>query len=226
MLADAEALLTCYGVGEESGAELLHAVVELCFTSSVRFLQPGLLLKVPPSAPPGPPVAQPPTPPPPTPPAPANYKAGVTLKLDFVICAPPLAWDSCSMYGLSPPPQNPLAPARIYTGRLAGVMFELASSIYAFPLASIPAQGAASPSPRFPPTHLNLSADVAISLRHLISAYSHRRTAQVQTPELGNRAVDVRMRRHSTTMKHDSGCISKLHLAKHKHARTTVRGKT
>ena len=46
MLADAEALLTCYGVGEESGAELLHAVVELCFTSSVRFLQPGLLLKV------------------------------------------------------------------------------------------------------------------------------------------------------------------------------------
>ena len=34
------------GVGEESGAELLHAVVELCFTSSVRFLQPGLLLKV------------------------------------------------------------------------------------------------------------------------------------------------------------------------------------
>jgi len=46
VLADAEALLTCYGVGEESGAELLHAVVELCFTSSVRFLQPGLLLKV------------------------------------------------------------------------------------------------------------------------------------------------------------------------------------
>ena len=30
----------------ESGAELLHAVVELSFTSSVRFLQPGLLLKV------------------------------------------------------------------------------------------------------------------------------------------------------------------------------------
>ena len=46
MLADAEALLTCYGVGEETGSELLHAVVELCFTSSVRFLQPGLLLKV------------------------------------------------------------------------------------------------------------------------------------------------------------------------------------
>lgn len=51
VLADAEALLTCYGVGEESGAELLHAVVELCFTSSVRFLQPGLLLKVRPLAP-------------------------------------------------------------------------------------------------------------------------------------------------------------------------------
>ena len=33
-------------VCRESGAELLHAVVELCFTSSVRFLQPGLLLKV------------------------------------------------------------------------------------------------------------------------------------------------------------------------------------
>ncbi len=46
VLADAEALLTCYGVGEETGSELLHAVVELCFTSSVRFLQPGLLLKV------------------------------------------------------------------------------------------------------------------------------------------------------------------------------------
>ncbi|KAK9831914.1 hypothetical protein WJX84_009658 [Apatococcus fuscideae] len=45
VLADAEALLTCYGVGEETGSELLHAVVELCFTSSVRFLQPGLLLK-------------------------------------------------------------------------------------------------------------------------------------------------------------------------------------
>ena len=45
VLADAEALLTCYGVGEESGAALTHTVVELCFTSSVRFLQPGLLLK-------------------------------------------------------------------------------------------------------------------------------------------------------------------------------------
>ncbi|KAK9808990.1 hypothetical protein WJX72_007481 [[Myrmecia] bisecta] len=45
VLADAEALLTCYGVGEEKGGNLLHAVVELCFTSSVRFLQPGLLLK-------------------------------------------------------------------------------------------------------------------------------------------------------------------------------------
>jgi hypothetical protein len=46
VLADAEALLTCYGAGEESGAELVHSVVELSFTSSVRFLQPGLLLKV------------------------------------------------------------------------------------------------------------------------------------------------------------------------------------
>ncbi len=46
MLADAEGLLTCYGVGEESGAALTHAVIELCFTSSVRFLQPGLLLQV------------------------------------------------------------------------------------------------------------------------------------------------------------------------------------
>lgn len=46
VLADAEGLLTCYGVGEESGAALTHAVIELCFTSSVRFLQPGLLLQV------------------------------------------------------------------------------------------------------------------------------------------------------------------------------------
>ena len=46
MLADAAGLLTCYGVGEDSGAALPHAVVELCFTSSVRFLQPGLLLQV------------------------------------------------------------------------------------------------------------------------------------------------------------------------------------
>ena len=61
VLADAKALLTCYGVGEESGAELLHAVVELCFTSSVRFLQPGLLLKV------GYPNSHPPPPSPPSP---------------------------------------------------------------------------------------------------------------------------------------------------------------
>ena len=46
MLADAEGLLTCYGVGEESTGQLTHAVIELCFTSSVRFLQPGLLLQV------------------------------------------------------------------------------------------------------------------------------------------------------------------------------------
>ncbi len=47
VLADAEALLTCYGVGEETGtSDMTHAVVELLFTSSIRFLQPGLLLKV------------------------------------------------------------------------------------------------------------------------------------------------------------------------------------
>ena len=46
VLADAAGLLTCYGVGEDSSAALPHAVVELCFTSSVRFLQPGLLLQV------------------------------------------------------------------------------------------------------------------------------------------------------------------------------------
>ena len=45
VLADAQGLLTCYGVGEEGGTSLPHAVVELCFTSSLRFLQPGLLLK-------------------------------------------------------------------------------------------------------------------------------------------------------------------------------------
>ena len=46
VLADAQGLLTCYGVGEDGSANLPHAVVELCFTSSVRFLQPGLLLQV------------------------------------------------------------------------------------------------------------------------------------------------------------------------------------
>ena len=45
VLADAQGLLTCYGVGEDGSANLPHAVVELCFTSSVRFLQPGLLLQ-------------------------------------------------------------------------------------------------------------------------------------------------------------------------------------
>jgi len=45
VLADASALLSCYGVGEESGATLTHAVVELLFTTSIEFLQPGLLLK-------------------------------------------------------------------------------------------------------------------------------------------------------------------------------------
>ena len=36
VLADANALLACYGVGEESGAELTHAVVELLFTTSIE----------------------------------------------------------------------------------------------------------------------------------------------------------------------------------------------
>ena len=45
VLADANALLACYGVGEESGTTLTHAVVELLFTTSIEFLQPGLLLK-------------------------------------------------------------------------------------------------------------------------------------------------------------------------------------
>lgn len=45
VLADAAALLSVYGVGEESGATLTHAVVELLFTTSIEFLQPGLLLK-------------------------------------------------------------------------------------------------------------------------------------------------------------------------------------
>lgn len=46
VLADAEALLSCYGTGEKLLPDMLHAVVELGFTSSVRFLQPGLLLQV------------------------------------------------------------------------------------------------------------------------------------------------------------------------------------
>ena len=45
VLADAPALLACYGVGEESGISLTHAVVELLFTTSIEFLQPGLLLR-------------------------------------------------------------------------------------------------------------------------------------------------------------------------------------
>lgn len=36
VLADASALLACYGVGEESGMELTHAVVELLFTTSIE----------------------------------------------------------------------------------------------------------------------------------------------------------------------------------------------
>lgn len=45
VLADASALLACYGAGEESGSTLTHAVVELLFTTSIEFLQPGLLLR-------------------------------------------------------------------------------------------------------------------------------------------------------------------------------------
>ncbi|KAK9826205.1 hypothetical protein WJX81_007538 [Elliptochloris bilobata] len=45
VLADAQGLRTAYGVGEQSGGQLTNSIVELCFTSSVRFLQPGLLLK-------------------------------------------------------------------------------------------------------------------------------------------------------------------------------------
>jgi hypothetical protein len=46
VLADAPGLLCCYGAGEvDGGATPPYAVIELCFTSSLRFLQPGLLLK-------------------------------------------------------------------------------------------------------------------------------------------------------------------------------------
>ena len=79
VLADAEALLTCYGVGEESGAELLHAVVELCFTSSVRFLQPGLLLKVMHAPPP-----QPSCPPPPAPPQPPSMQQRLSPSISML----------------------------------------------------------------------------------------------------------------------------------------------
>ena len=41
-----QGLRTAYGVGEQAGGALTNSIVELCFTSSVRFLQPGLLLKV------------------------------------------------------------------------------------------------------------------------------------------------------------------------------------
>ncbi|GMH45499.1 hypothetical protein BSKO_13456 [Bryopsis sp. KO-2023] len=41
MLTDAKALLTSYNIGDER----FHAVVELCFTSAINFLQPGMLLK-------------------------------------------------------------------------------------------------------------------------------------------------------------------------------------
>ncbi|CAG9460583.1 unnamed protein product [Pedinophyceae sp. YPF-701] len=44
VLADGDALLTCYGVGR--AMVKANAVAELCYTSSVRFLQPGTLLSV------------------------------------------------------------------------------------------------------------------------------------------------------------------------------------
>jgi hypothetical protein len=44
VLADADALSSCYGVGEVLLPDILHTVVELGFTSSIRFLQPGLML--------------------------------------------------------------------------------------------------------------------------------------------------------------------------------------
>lgn len=44
MLADADGLASCYGVGEVFRPESLSTIVELGFTSSIRFLQPGLLL--------------------------------------------------------------------------------------------------------------------------------------------------------------------------------------
>jgi hypothetical protein len=44
VLADADALSSCYGVGEVFLPDSLSTIVELGFTSSIRFLQPGLLL--------------------------------------------------------------------------------------------------------------------------------------------------------------------------------------
>lgn len=44
VLADADALSSCYGVGEVFLPDSLSTVIELGFTSSIRFLQPGLLL--------------------------------------------------------------------------------------------------------------------------------------------------------------------------------------
>lgn len=46
VLTDAEALLTCFGAGEDGSLpDMTAVIVELGFTSSVRFLQPGLLLQ-------------------------------------------------------------------------------------------------------------------------------------------------------------------------------------
>lgn len=41
VLEDADALLACYGVGEESGARLTHTVVELLFTTSIEWVSAG-----------------------------------------------------------------------------------------------------------------------------------------------------------------------------------------
>lgn len=41
VLEDADALLACYGVGEESGARLTHTVVELLFTTSIEWVSTG-----------------------------------------------------------------------------------------------------------------------------------------------------------------------------------------
>ena len=46
MRSASQGLRTAYGVGELAGALLKNPIIELCFTSSVRFLQPGLLLTV------------------------------------------------------------------------------------------------------------------------------------------------------------------------------------
>eukprot|EP00192_Tetraselmis_astigmatica_P006581 CAMPEP_0117686318 /NCGR_PEP_ID=MMETSP0804-20121206/22361_1 /TAXON_ID=1074897 /ORGANISM="Tetraselmis astigmatica, Strain CCMP880" /LENGTH=754 /DNA_ID=CAMNT_0005497953 /DNA_START=92 /DNA_END=2358 /DNA_ORIENTATION=+ len=44
VLADADALLACYGVAEDTDKDPVHTVAELRYTNSIKFLQPGLLL--------------------------------------------------------------------------------------------------------------------------------------------------------------------------------------